>query len=131
MNVPRKLSITYVLKVIEIGFNAVGVGFDKEVYEIMLIVYKFGMIQFFYWLEFSLLFKVALVCKIFAFLVYFIKFKNFSCQYIDEKWWNAYYGALISYHCRVISIEGSDCCTCYTLSQVQLYQINIFFFITT
>ena len=46
----------------------------------MLIVYKFGMIQFFYWPEFSLLFEVALVCKIFAFLGCFIKFKFFHAN---------------------------------------------------
>ena len=85
MNLPRNLSIAYVYIVIEIGFNAVGVGFDKEGYEVMLIIYKFSVIQFFYWIEFSLLFKVALVCRIFDFLGYFIKFKNISCQYIDEK----------------------------------------------
>ena len=55
-------------------------GFDKEVYEIMLIIYKFGLIQFFYWLEFSLLFKVALMCTIFAFLGRFIKFKAFHAN---------------------------------------------------
>ena len=68
------------------GFNAVSVGLDKEGYEVMLIIYKFGLIQFFYWLEFSLLFKVALVCTIFAFLGCFMNFKNLSCQYIDENY---------------------------------------------
>ena len=43
-------------------------------------IYKFGLIQFLYWLEFSLIFKVAFVRTIFAFLGFFIKFKTFHAN---------------------------------------------------
>ena len=61
LHVPKKLNITCVLKVIEIYFNAGSVGVDKDGYEVMLIISKLFLIQFFYWLEFILLSKVALV----------------------------------------------------------------------
>ena len=62
------LNITCVQKVIEIYFNAVSVGVNKEDFEFMLVMSKFNLLQFFYLIEFSLPFKVSLVCTLFSFL---------------------------------------------------------------